>query len=104
MLLERRLRPPRRVGIDLAALEPRPLEEDRGDRRRDLPAAMACTVVEQGAIGRRRRQELDPREARQVHAEAARILEEELRVRLAGDQAAGLLLVQVLRQLATRLV
>ena len=57
-------------------------------------------VVEHARGTRPRRQQRDALEAREVHAEAPRVLEEQLGVRPAGDQPAGLLLVQVLGELA----
>lgn len=80
VLLERGLGPLRRAFLDLAALVGGALKEEGGDGGAHVPAAPLHALVEEGAIANGALEELDAIEAREVHAEAARDLEEELRV------------------------
>jgi hypothetical protein len=100
MMLERGRRPLRRIRIELAALVVGTLDEDRGDGCCLRPALSLRVLVEHGAILARFGKQLDAIEARQIHAEPTRILEEQIGMRLAGDHAAGLFLVEILGEVA----
>src|SRR5262245_56327747 len=104
MALEGRRGPLLCRAVDLAALVLRSLDEQGGDGRGHFPAALLSELVEERAIRRRTGEERDALEARQVHPQPPRILEEQLRVRPARDEPARLFLVQVLGQLAAHLV
>jgi hypothetical protein len=82
----------------VAALVLRPLDEQGRDGRRRFPAGALRGLVENLAIAPGRRQQLDALEAREIHAEAARILQKQLGVRAARDQPARFFFVEVLGQ------
>src|ERR1041384_7202468 len=85
-----------RLRIDREAVLLGAFDEQRHDRRGDIPAAALNRAVENTATRLRRRQKLHVIEAPDIHAEPARVFEKQLGVRPLGDEAAGLLLEKIL--------
>src|SRR5260221_5500153 len=74
VLGKRRDRPPRGRFRELTAVEFRPLQEECGDGSRNVPRFLQSAMVQVGAVGARRGEQLDSLESRQIPNQCAPIV------------------------------
>src|SRR5512145_770086 len=71
------------------------LDENRHDRRGNVPTELLRSVIQKAAVPFGCGEQLNMLEALEIHPQAARIFQKQLRMRAAGNEFSGLFLVQI---------